>query len=82
MIVINVSNLKAKLSENLGKVKNGEHIIVTDRRSPVASIIPYSSAEENLVERKAAVPFRAGRISRPCAVIDAQGLLNEERGDR
>jgi prevent-host-death family protein len=82
MIVINVSQLKAKLSENLGKVKNGEQIIVTDRRSPVARISPYSSAEDNFVERKAVVPFRARRCSRPSVIIDAQGLLNEERGDR
>ena len=35
-----VSELKASLSEYLGRVKAGEDILVTDRGVPVAKLVP------------------------------------------
>jgi prevent-host-death family protein len=35
-----VSELKASLSEYLGKVKAGEEVIITDRGKPVAKLVP------------------------------------------
>ncbi|MEW6366173.1 MAG: type II toxin-antitoxin system prevent-host-death family antitoxin [Acidobacteriota bacterium] len=35
-----VAELKASLSEYLARVKSGEEVLVTDRGSPIAKIIP------------------------------------------
>ena len=48
----NISNLKAKLSENLEKVKNGEIVTVYDRNTPVAQIIPFKKNRRKLQVRK------------------------------
>jgi len=47
-----VASLKARLSEYLDAVKAGEEIIVTDRNTPVARIVPVSAAlrQEALVK--------------------------------
>lgn len=43
-----VSELKASLSEYLGKVKAGEDLLITDRGRPVAKLVPLR--RENDVE--------------------------------
>jgi len=48
----NISSLKAKLSENLEKVKNGETIVVYDRNTPVAQIIPFHKSKGKLVAQQ------------------------------
>jgi antitoxin (DNA-binding transcriptional repressor) of toxin-antitoxin stability system len=83
MIVINVSSLKAHLSEKLSKVREGETLVVTDRRTPIATILPYGGADEKLIERKAAGPFHPVRAARPKSPsINAAALLSTERGER
>ncbi len=58
-----VAQLKASLSEYLGKVKSGEEVIVTERGHAIARIVPISSFRsdsrsiENLV--------RLGILRRP-----------------
>lgn len=42
-----ISTLKARLSEYLRFVRNGEEVIVTDRGSPVARLAPLESAERH-----------------------------------
>ncbi len=75
-----VSSLKAHLSENLKRVAGGETVVVTDRRVPVAKIIPYEV--EDLVEAPAAGPFRAVRPNlNKYPEIDSMALLVAERGD-
>lgn len=39
-----VSKLKATLSEQLGYVKAGEEVLVTERGRPIAKIVPVSGA--------------------------------------
>ncbi len=41
MQTINISSLKARLSACLQKVKAGETIVVLDRDTPVARLVPY-----------------------------------------
>jgi prevent-host-death family protein len=43
-----VSELKASLSEYLGKVKAGEEVIVTDRGRPIARIVPLGRDESEI----------------------------------
>jgi prevent-host-death family protein len=83
MIVINVSTLKAHLSEKLNQVREGESLVVTDRRTPIASIVPYGTADDWLVERKAEGAFHPVRTMRPASRdLDAAALLSAERGGR
>ena len=74
-----VSSLKAHLSENLRRVANGETVIVTDRRKPVARIIPYEV--DDLVESMPTGPFLPVRpnLAR-FPEIDTMALLLAERG--
>ena len=39
---VNVATLKAKLSEYLGRARNGDEVIVTDHKLPVARLIPFA----------------------------------------
>lgn len=41
MRTASVSELKASLSEYLGRVKKGEEVLVTERGGPVAKVIPF-----------------------------------------
>ena len=50
---VGIRELKAKLSEHLQRVDEGETIIVTDRGRPVARLVPYdtsSAVERGIVE--------------------------------
>ena len=38
-----VAQLKASLSEHLARVKAGEELVVTERGTPIAKIVPMSS---------------------------------------
>jgi prevent-host-death family protein len=83
MLVVNVSTLKTKLSEKLRLVKKGESLVITDRKTPIASIIPYGAGDELLIERKAVGRFHTVVVARPSSIdIDALALLEVERGDR
>ena len=43
-----VSELKASTSEYLAKVKSGEEVLITDRGTPIAKIIPLRRTEDAL----------------------------------
>lgn len=64
---VTVSNLRAHLSEWIGRANSGEEILVTDRGIPVARLLGVNAAP--LLERLTAegVIGRAGRTSRPKA---------------
>jgi prevent-host-death family protein len=82
---VGVRDLKAKLSEYLGRAAAGEQIIVTDRGRPVARIVSFSDdaalqrgIDEGWVEpprRTQLVPTKRYRSQR--SVLD---VLDEDRG--
>jgi prevent-host-death family protein len=83
---VGVRELKAKLSEYLGKVKAGEVITVTDRGRPIARIGPLS-AEERIQQGIEEGWIRPGngmppeRIKRRFKVdTSIQEMLDEDRG--
>ncbi len=45
MSSVSVSQLKARLSEHLRRVRSGERLVVTDRGSPVAMLVPLDAAD-------------------------------------
>jgi prevent-host-death family protein len=55
-----VSDLKARLSEYLKKVKGGTEILITDRGKPVARLVPVT---------------RAGTAREALAHMEKQGLI-------
>ena len=50
MRIVNISDLKARLSAHIKLVRNGEEVLVCDRHKPVARIVPCEL--ENQVERE------------------------------
>jgi prevent-host-death family protein len=57
---VGIRELKAKLSEHVQRVSDGETIVVTDRGRPVARLVPYdtSSAVERGIEEGWIEPAR------------------------
>ena len=45
MKTVNVAELKNRLSTYLQLVRDGEEVIVKDRNTPVARILPYGAAQ-------------------------------------
>jgi prevent-host-death family protein len=80
LMISTVSSLKAHLAENLRRVAGGETVVVTDRRKPVARIVPYEL--DDLVEATPVGPFRPVRPNlEGYPDIDTLALLVAERGD-
>ena len=48
MIQVGIAELKARLSEYLARVQDGEEIVVTDHGRPVARLVPldWQTAEQ------------------------------------
>lgn len=51
MVTVGVAELKAKLSEYLARVRQGEEVVVTDRGRPVARLGPIADAEDEHLAR-------------------------------
>ena len=84
---VKIAELKAKLSEHLRAVRRGHSVIVVDRETPIARLVPYSPDAEGLTIRK---PLRRRRsiqsvpLPKPLKLdIDIVDLLLDERqGER
>jgi len=66
-----VSELKASTSEYLAKVKSGEEILVTDRGTPIAKIIP-------LPRSAAATDARMAQLERSGLIKRGSGPLSSD----
>jgi antitoxin (DNA-binding transcriptional repressor) of toxin-antitoxin stability system len=51
---VGIADLKARLSEHIGNVRRGSSIVVLDRSTAVARIVPMEQAADALVIRKPA----------------------------
>ncbi len=71
---VSVSELKAKLSEHLRRVKAGEEVLVTDRGRAVARLVPVRPAADD--SRLAALE-EAGLVRRGTGQLP-QGWLHAE----
>ncbi|MDZ7679070.1 MAG: type II toxin-antitoxin system prevent-host-death family antitoxin [Acidimicrobiales bacterium] len=82
---IGVRELKARLSEYLGKVEAGESVVVTDRGRPVARLVPFaaeSAIERGIDEGWIEAPRRTGLAAaqRHRSPMGALEVLDEDRG--
>ena len=80
---VRIADLKAHLSEHLQAVRRGETIVVLDRQTPVARIVPVGAEGMELVVR----PARGSIHEVPLLGPTRQGgdvldQLREERADR
>jgi len=85
MIPVNIAILKAKLSFYLGKVKRGEEILVMDRKTPVARVVPSSESPDDLVIIEASLSPAAMKNFRGKPLrhkIDSTRILREDRNRR
>ena len=84
-----ITALRAELSSWIDRVRAGEEIVVTDRGTPVARLLPVDTAPllETLVQTGVlSKPLRADRpAARQASRVHARGpvadLVSEQRGD-
>ena len=80
-----VSELKAKLSAYLSEVRGGGTVIVYDRNTPIARLVPFQEEPDDIVivePSAAASSLKKIKGVRPKKRIDVNKLLRELRGDR
>jgi len=80
---VRIAELKARLSEYLRQVRRGNPLLVMDRETPVARIMPYDPGSDVLVIRRPApdAPALQDVVIPPRIRLrrDAVQLLLEER---
>jgi prevent-host-death family protein len=78
---VRIADLKARLSEHLRSVRNGDTVTVLDRDTPVARIVPYTTQPLEL--RKARRRLRDLKLlPKPAKRTDSVALLLEDRRRR
>lgn len=81
----NISELKARLSEYLAAVRNGETVIVHDRRTPIACLVPIREDDQDLAVVEPTRPIGRATKVRPPRLrrrVDVVGVLREGRDQR
>jgi len=79
---VRIAELKAKLSEYLRAVRRGETVVVLDRETPVAQIVPVRPLSSLRIRKPAPGAPRPNRVPLPKPArldIDIVDLLLEER---
>ena len=76
---ITIAKLKATLSAELRRVREGESVTVLDRTTPVAVLAPVPQAIR--VVQAAAAPYAYRRLP-PLTSRDPMRLLDDEREER
>lgn len=88
MIKVGVAKLKAELSDYLRKVKLGGEVVVYDRETPIARIVPYKATERRggLIIRpaKPGVRFQDVPLPPPLPMGESivQMLIDERQRER
>jgi prevent-host-death family protein len=92
-----ISELKAKLSAHIQYVKNGEEVLILDRNTPVARLVPaepvddYDERERRLIAKGILIPPKMRRpegyiLPEPPGPMIPQEVMDkiweEEREDR
>lgn len=84
MSQVKIAALKSELSRYLRRVQEGAEVVVTDRKIPIARIVPYRSEGRLVTHPAAASPRLLSRLEVPPARLGTDSLkaLREEREDR
>jgi prevent-host-death family protein len=80
----NVSGLKARLSEYLSAVRRGETVVVRDRHTPIARLIPFEEQDDLQVIEPKKAPRALAKLEplRLRRRVDVVKLLRESRDQR
>jgi len=70
MRTVNIADLKARLSAHLRLVRNGEEVLVCDRKRPVARIVPVRLEDHTAQEQR---PIARGILTPPSKKRPASG---------
>ena len=83
MKTVRIAEFKARLSEHLRAVRRGHPLLVMDRDTPIARVLPYVPEGESLTVREPAGKYPSlQRVPLPPPVqlpFDVVSLLLEER---
>lgn len=84
MIIANIARLKARLSYYLSQVRQGQVVLVLDRKTPIAKVVASGTTERMPViePRLNAGSLKEVRYPAIKSKTDAVRLLDEERGAR
>ena len=74
---MSIGRLKARLSEYVRRVRQGEAVVITDRGRPVAQLGPLGP--EHRLEGRLAELHRAGLIRPPERPLDVEAFLAGDR---
>jgi prevent-host-death family protein len=77
-----IAELKARLSEYLRDVRKGHALVVMDRNTPIARVVPYAPEGEALTVRRPLGKTSLQSVPLPPPLetgVDAVELLLEER---
>ena len=79
---VGIADLKAHLSEHLRTVRRGDDLLVMDRGTPVARIVPVEPVAP-LAIRPATRDLQSVKLPPPLPyAVDSLGALLEERAER
>jgi len=79
-----VSELKSHLSSYLAEVKQGDTVVVCERKTPIARLVPFTDQDQDFKIREAGQPIRKLGKIRPVRLrkkVDLEKILNEIRED-
>ena len=80
-----VARLKAHLSQYLASVRRGDTVIVCDRKTPIARLVPYAETDDGFVVHEPTRPvadLEGAPGIKPKRRIDIVRLLRESRDER
>jgi prevent-host-death family protein len=80
-----IAQFRTHLSRYLAEVRRGETVIVCDRNTPIARVVPFGEPGDGFVVHEPKRPtrdLRAIRGVRPRRPVDVAGVLRESRDQR
>jgi antitoxin (DNA-binding transcriptional repressor) of toxin-antitoxin stability system len=88
MRTVKIGELKAKLSAHIAFVKNGEEVLIFDRNTPVARLVPpeamgdEDARRSRLIARGAITPAKAPRVEGQAWPEPPGPMISQEAMDR
>jgi len=82
---VKVSELKAKLSTYLAAARAGEAVVVCDRNTPIAQIVPLEEEANDLVIEEPTLPRSTLKhlpVPRLRRKLDVVAMLRQDRDQR
>jgi prevent-host-death family protein len=82
MTSVRIADLKAHLSQHLRKVRRGRSLLVLDRETPIARIVPIETESPLEVRRATRSPKDILPAAPPAGATDSLAVLLEDRASR